>query len=390
MDNLESEVDDLRRQNEDLKAKLNEALLTGGGSSMELREEFAELCKAHRSSIGLNIKDSSQISDETGIIILQGVSKALLASSAGDGTGAPASSRGASRMGTAQSHKTESDSELRQQIHSLQQELRLALGAAEDIRLLKSKLLSSVDRNRIDKEKTLKSTEDMQFMKKKMDMLTDHLEKLMTHLKHEAASKVRAQEALRVQERELVKGRHEALIIRQKSAAKDRLVLELREGSKILEDQLRLMDEKYLELRVKLDWARENGEKKVRQAQAAAKDLRIKFAMMGGGSLDKLSLPSLSVADSRVGYDESSILMEPLGSQQLGGGLDEGSMSSSVRSSAPGKKKKKKGGGMGDSQVSSQSWKEPNLDHVMEKIKKHQGGKREWGEDEIRNLAKSR
>ena len=35
-------------------------------------------------------------------------------------------------------------------------------------------------------------------------------------------------------------------------------------GSKILEDQLRLMDEKYLELRTKLDYARESGMKKVR------------------------------------------------------------------------------------------------------------------------------
>ena len=43
-----------------------------------------------------------------------------------------------------------------------------------------------------------------------------------------------------------------AALINRKSVAKDRYLIELREGSKILEDQLRLMDEKYLELRGKL------------------------------------------------------------------------------------------------------------------------------------------
>ena len=37
-----------------------------------------------------------------------------------------------------------------------------------------------------------------------------------------------------------------AALINRKSVAKDRYLIELREGSKILEDQLRLMDEKYV------------------------------------------------------------------------------------------------------------------------------------------------
>jgi hypothetical protein len=54
------------------------------------------------------------------------------------------------------------------------------------------------------------------------------------------------------------------------------------EGSKILEDQLRLMDEKYLELRTKLDWQREHSRKEIAKHKKVAQMLRSKFALMGG------------------------------------------------------------------------------------------------------------
>ena len=226
----------------------------------------------------------------------------------------------------------------------LQDELRQALKAGDDIKLLKAKLENLVERARRDKERYLLAKSGEEFAKKKMDMLRDHLEKLMTHLKHEATAKVRCQEQLRVQERELFKVQEQKAVIQRKSNAKDRLVLELREGSKILEDQLRLMDEKYLELRVKLDWARENGEKKVRKAQAAAKDLRMKFTMLTGGStsLDKMTLPSLAQMGSQSMFDpsmaEGSISQVELGGQE--------SVAFQVGNATPGSRKggKKKGG----------------------------------------------
>ena len=53
------------------------------------------------------------------------------------------------------------------------------------------------------------------------------------------------------------------------------------------------MDEKYLELRSKLDYARESGMKKLVKADKTAKDLRLKFAMAGSGAgavLDRVTL----------------------------------------------------------------------------------------------------
>lgn len=67
------------------------------------------------------------------------------------------------------------------------------------------------------------------------------------------------------------------------------------EGSKILEDQLRLMDEKYLELRTKLDWQREYSRKEIAKHKKVAQNLRSKFALMGGSVLlDEVPISPMS------------------------------------------------------------------------------------------------
>eukprot|EP01037_Dinobryon_pediforme_P032453 gene32453-37394_t len=90
-------------------------------------------------------------------------------------------------------------------IKELENELQLALGAAEDIRALKAKLLQMVERNRQEKEQRLRTELDLQHSKKKVEMLSDHMEKLMVHLKHESASKLRVVEQLRASEKENAK-----------------------------------------------------------------------------------------------------------------------------------------------------------------------------------------
>jgi hypothetical protein len=275
-------------------------------------------------------------------------------------------------------------SKLHGRIRDLEGELQLALGLSADIALLKKKMEQLSERNRIEKEKCIKAENDGNFAKKKMEILADHLNKLMTHLKHEAAAKVRTQEKLRSHERDLVASKEKLLVVQAKSSAKDRLVLELREGAKILEDQLRLMDEKYLELRGKLDWARENSEKKIMQAQRKAKDLRKKFALLGNGALDKVQLPGLDQSTASTFAPGGSALE---GGNSIASSVDFGSMA------GPGKGKKGKKG-MNQSQASQESGalglSQPSLDSVMEKIRRHQGGKREWDDDSLRDLAKSR
>ena len=80
----------------------------------------------------------------------------------------------------------------------------------------------------------------------------------MLHLKHEAAAKAKAHEAAgrAAQEVSLLRARNGALL--RRAGARDQVIVELKEGAKILEDQLRLMDEKYMELRTKLDFTRQS------------------------------------------------------------------------------------------------------------------------------------
>lgn len=280
-------------------------------------------------------------------------------------------------------------SKLHARIKDLEGELQLALGLSADIALLKKKLEQLSERNRIEKEKCIKAENDGNFAKKKMEILADHLNKLMTHLKHEAAAKVRTQEKLRSHERDLVSSKEKLLVVQAKSSAKDRLVLELREGAKILEDQLRLMDEKYLELRGKLDWARENSEKKIQQAQRKAKELRKKFALLGHGALDKVQLPGIDPGSVSTFALGESVLE---GSGSVASSVDFGSSMGGGTATGKGKRGKK---GMNQSQTSQESsgglsLGQPSLDSVMEKIRRHQGGKREWDDDTLRDLAKSR
>ncbi|CAM9688757.1 unnamed protein product, partial [Choristocarpus tenellus] len=113
-----------------------------------------------------------------------------------------------------------------------------------------------------------------------VQVLSDHIEKLMLYLKHEATQKAKAHNQQRrlQKELELVKARSGALL--RSNQTKDRVMTELREGSKILEDQLRLMDEKYMELRTKLDWTRQKAGKDVKRARAQASTLRAKWTLL--------------------------------------------------------------------------------------------------------------
>ena len=61
-----------------------------------------------------------------------------------------------------------------------------------------------------------------------IDALTDHIEKLMTHLQHEAAAKAKAFEATKRAQRELqdLKGRNAALL--KRNAERENLITELK------------------------------------------------------------------------------------------------------------------------------------------------------------------
>lgn len=216
---------------ERLKEKLDTPMNSNNSDiSQRLRVEFLSYCKRNKLFTEFNVQD---MNEENCIKILSNAlpkppssSKPMISDS---------SSVGESFGG--------SESSMMQRIKELEHELHLALGAAEDIRALKAKLLQMVERNRQEKEIRLRTELEVQHSKKKVDMLSDHMEKLMAHLKLETAMKLRVVEQLRQSEKENTRIKEKCDLVIRKGVAKDRLILELREGSKVLEDQLRLMDE---------------------------------------------------------------------------------------------------------------------------------------------------
>ena len=101
----------------------------------------------------------------------------------------------------------------------------------------------------------------------------------MIHLKHEATSKAKSlTECSRCRkEIELLRKRNDAM--EKRNNRKNRAIDDLKDGAKILEDQLTLMDEKYMDLRMKLDWTRVQTERVVNRKEEEIKDLRAKLLL---------------------------------------------------------------------------------------------------------------
>jgi hypothetical protein len=365
-----------------LKDRLDEALVVAPSETcpFTLREEFYKHCKKNKIFPELKEKDMSVAN----CIKVLNSTKAI-------------KSKQAELTITANPTMSSETLQFTERIRLLEEELRLALGAAEDIRALKAKLLQMIERTRVEKEHKLRAEMDFSNARKKIEMLSEHMEKLMVHLKHEGAHKARIAEQHRLSERECNKVREKCDLVSRKGAAKDRLILELREGSKVLEDQLRLMDEKYLELRTKLDWARELGTKKVKRAEKTAADLRMKFALSGNSTLlDNMPLPDIyNPNNSQMTFDDQNSWVSGMMSNSnfqtnLSAGKIPGKQRVQTSKSTTSLHKLPHGGVNGGASLQSlesvRKSVEPDIDSVLEKIRCAQGGKVEWTEDKIKKL----
>lgn len=127
---------------------------------------------------------------------------------------------------------------------------------ADVVQSLKAKLADAHQRSKAEKDARVRAQDDTKLANKKVAALSDHVEKLMAHLKHEVAAKVAAQDQLRRVDKDLELARHKIAHLIKRNNVREKCLLELKEGSKILEDQLRLMDQRFLDLRAKLDWTR--------------------------------------------------------------------------------------------------------------------------------------
>lgn len=279
---VQTEMLALRNKNRRLQDRLDEALsLAPDAIHPSLRDEALTYCRATNLFPEMKEKDV----DVTALIkIFRTLKKSHTTGSSSNSIISSQSSNSALFSA--------SDYTMRK-IKLLEQELRVAQSSGDEIKSLRERVTRMNERIQIEKEYKLKAEQELLTSQKKIEMLGSHMDKLILHMKHEGAHKLRIADQLRVAQRQHTELQDKYNMIASKSSAKDRLVLELREGSKILEDQLRLMDEKYLELRTKLDYAREVGSKKIKRAEQVAKELRIKFAFANGSTiLDSIQVSS--------------------------------------------------------------------------------------------------
>ncbi|GMF09642.1 unnamed protein product [Phytophthora lilii] len=161
----------------------------------------------------------------------------------------------------------------------LENELDAAQAGLRDMQSMREKVVEMVGRERVEKELRAKSELANKELGEKVAALSEHVEKLMVHLKHEAAAKTRAVEAQRRVDKELIDAKDKLAAATRKHAAQDAKVAELEQGARILEDQLRLMDEKFIDVRNKLDWTRSAARKENKQLSAELRSLRMKWQM---------------------------------------------------------------------------------------------------------------
>jgi hypothetical protein len=240
---------------------------------------------------------------------------------------------------------------LEQRCVGLETELRDALGHADDLVVLKSKALQLLERQKAEKELRLQAEGATKLTNRKVLALSQHIEKLMLHLKHEAAAKAKAHESAgrASQEVSLLRARTAALL--KRASNRDRIIVELKEGAKILEDQLRLMDEKYMELRTKLDYTRQSTGRDVLKYKAQASQLRAKWAMLSSqlpGSTGMTLLDEVNVSPQQQQGQQGTLLLQSAGSLNTDSMVSTGGPSVSfgpetVDSKGNGKAKKGKG-----------------------------------------------
>ena len=307
-------------------------------------------------------------------------------------------------------------------------EYRLALNVGEDIRVLKSKLLHSVERARIGKEEEIKLRGECDYLTKTVEVLSGHLEHLMSQMKREAASKHKLLTRLEESRVTVTTLKRNYVDLLKQRAGMKRYIGELNAGTVLLSDQLRLMDAKFLVLRGKLDYARDYGTRRVNEADRACADMRrvienlkLQYPNISIPSVS-LTSPSRTSPSSRASAEggiftpvrsksaKASAAGSPMNilrSHTAGGGVGGGGRSKGTsfdslptvttpRLSAPGGagSASTTSGDDGISLPAGPAQEEDRLLRVVDKIKKREQlelmstGKRVWTESDMRQLVK--
>ncbi|KAL3800421.1 hypothetical protein ACHAWO_003086 [Cyclotella atomus] len=174
----------------------------------------------------------------------------------------------------------ERSDELEARCIALKDEVAAAIKQNEGVENLHVRISQMNERLRNEREQKSKLSKELNEETKKVEALSDHIEKLMIHLKHEAISKARSLSDQSKLQRELDSTNVRIEHLEKKNDRKDKAIADLRETGKLLEDQLRLMDEKYMDIRSKLDWTRTQTNKICKQKEQELLQLREKFSLL--------------------------------------------------------------------------------------------------------------
>ncbi|TMW68561.1 hypothetical protein Poli38472_006029 [Pythium oligandrum] len=196
---------------------------------------------------------------------------------------------------------------LQERIDRLEGEVDAAMNNHNEFQNLKEKMIEAVSRERVEKELRARTEFNLKEATDKIMALSEHIEKLMVHLKHEAAAKTKAIDSQRQTDKEVNECKDKIAVLTKKNTLKDQQLQELEQGSRILEDQLRLMDEKFIDVRNKLDWTRATSQKETKKLQQELSSLRMKWQMASDAGL-LTSLPEWA-----AGPKLSKKLTKPLG-----------------------------------------------------------------------------
>lgn len=209
------------------------------------------------------------------------------------GTGRPGT---AESQGIGEAGVSENEWKLMQRAKSLEDELRLALCAAEDIRALKAKASSLMEEVRSTKEQVTAQTIKTKKASKDKSMLTDHAEKLMKIIRQMHIDKLKLEEK-RHEERQLIFKLTQDIARKDgKLESKRKLLNNMQSVVSRMERQLELMDQKFIDLRMRFDAAKSAQNGIIDKATKESANLRKKFAFMtrGKGRLDDVPLLSES------------------------------------------------------------------------------------------------
>ena len=101
-----------------------------------------------------------------------------------------------------------------------------------------------------------------------VEKLSAQLEKVMKHLQHEMVSRKKCEMQVNEQAKRLSASKKKQAFLAKKNIELQKLISQTKKSSSILEDQLTLMDRKYIELRKTLDWTRTNSQKELKRVQS--------------------------------------------------------------------------------------------------------------------------